>query len=58
MKWVGLVALAAAAFVAAITLGPAHVPLAELTQSEIVRSLRVPRGARTGKREASLAGVE
>ena len=43
MKWLGLGALAAAAFVAAIVLGPAHIPLAELTQSEIVRSLRVPR---------------
>jgi ABC-type Fe3+-siderophore transport system permease subunit len=43
VKWLGLGVLAVAAFVAAVTLGPAHIPLAELTQSEIVRSLRVPR---------------
>ena len=43
MKWAGLVALAVTAFVAAVVLGPAHVPLAELGSSEIVRSLRLPR---------------
>ncbi|MBI1967493.1 MAG: iron ABC transporter permease [Gemmatimonadetes bacterium] len=43
MKWAGLLGLAAVAFVLAVLLGPAHVPLAELAGSEIIRSLRVPR---------------
>lgn len=43
MKWLGLGVVAVAAFLAAVVLGPAHVPLAELTTSDIVRSLRLPR---------------
>lgn len=43
MKWLGLGLVAVAAFLAAVVLGPAHVPLAELTTSDIVRSLRLPR---------------
>lgn len=43
MKWLGLALVAAAAFVLAVVLGPAHVPLAEIATSDIVRSLRVPR---------------
>ena len=43
MRWLGLAAVAAVAFTLAVVLGPAHVPLAELTSSDIVRSLRVPR---------------
>lgn len=43
MRWLGLAAVAAVAFALAVVLGPAHVPLAELTSSDIVRSLRVPR---------------
>lgn len=43
MKWLGLALAATAAFVLAVVLGPAHVPLAELAASDIVRSLRLPR---------------
>jgi iron complex transport system permease protein len=43
VKWLGLALTATAAFVLAVVLGPAHVPLAELATSDIVRSLRVPR---------------
>src|SRR5438128_6581203 len=43
MKWRGLVGLALVALALAVLLGPAHVPLAELGTSEIVRNLRVPR---------------
>lgn len=43
MKWAALVGLALLAFVAAVTLGPAHVALGDLVASPIVRSLRVPR---------------
>ncbi|OLC05309.1 MAG: hypothetical protein AUH78_25235 [Gemmatimonadetes bacterium 13_1_40CM_4_69_8] len=43
MKWLGLVGLALVALALAVLLGPAHVPLAELGTSEIVRNLRVPR---------------
>lgn len=43
MRWLGLAAVAAVALALAVVLGPAHVPLAELTSSDIVRSLRVPR---------------
>lgn len=43
MKWAALLTLAALAFVLAVVLGPAHIALADLAGSEIVRSLRVPR---------------
>ena len=43
MRWFWLGVAAGAAFLAAVVLGPAHVPLAELTRSDIVRSLRLPR---------------
>ena len=43
MKWVGLAALAVFAFALAVLLGPAHVPVAELLRSPIVRELRLPR---------------
>ena len=43
MKWLWLGAAAAVAFGLAVLLGPAHVPLAELARSDIVRSLRLPR---------------
>src|SRR3989475_9026475 len=43
MKWLGLVGLALVALALAVLLGPAHVPLAELGTSQIVRNLRVPR---------------
>ena len=43
MKWHGLVGLTLVALALAVLLGPAHVPLAELGTSEIVRNLRVPR---------------
>jgi len=43
MKWLGLGLVALLAFVLAVTLGPAHVPLAQLARSDIVRSLRLPR---------------
>src|SRR5881394_2315115 len=42
-RWLGLAALVALALVSAVVLGPAHVALADLTSSAIVRSLRVPR---------------
>jgi iron complex transport system permease protein len=42
-RWLGLGALVAVALLSAVVLGPAHVALADLTSSEIVRSLRVPR---------------
>src|SRR5438046_620631 len=41
--WLGLGVAAAAAFVLAVVVGPAHVPLANLMTSDIVRSLRLPR---------------
>jgi ABC-type Fe3+-siderophore transport system permease subunit len=43
VKWFGLGAVAAAAFLAAVLLGPAHVPLAAVATSDIVRTLRLPR---------------
>src|SRR3989441_5237786 len=43
MKWLGLGLVAVAAFLGAVVLGPAHVPLAGLASSDIVRTLRVPR---------------
>ncbi|HYT05837.1 MAG TPA: iron ABC transporter permease [Gemmatimonadales bacterium] len=43
MKWLGLALVAAAAFLSAVVLGPAHVPLAQLATSDIVRTLRLPR---------------
>src|SRR5438093_685145 len=43
MRWLGLGVAAAAAFVVAVVVGPAHVPLAHLMPSDIVRSLRLPR---------------
>src|SRR5213596_1708942 len=43
MRWAGLTALAVLAFALAVLLGPAHVPLAELWRSPIVRDLRLPR---------------
>ena len=43
MKWLALGGIAALAFVAALVLGPAHIPLAGLATSEIVRTLRLPR---------------
>jgi iron complex transport system permease protein len=43
MRWVALGAAAALALVAGVVLGPAAVPLGELTRSDIVWSLRVPR---------------
>src|SRR6059058_5654786 len=43
MRWLGLGVAAAAAFVLAVVVGPAHVPLANLMTSDIVRSLRLPR---------------
>jgi ABC-type Fe3+-siderophore transport system permease subunit len=42
-RWLGLVALTVAALALAVVLGPAHVALADLTSSDIVRTLRVPR---------------
>ena len=42
-RWLGLAGLVALALVSAVVLGPAHVALGDLTSSEIVRSLRVPR---------------
>ncbi len=42
-RWLGLGALVVVALVGAVVLGPAHVALSDLTSSEIVRSLRVPR---------------
>jgi iron complex transport system permease protein len=43
MKWLGLALAASTALALAVVLGPAHVPLAELAGSDIVRSLRLPR---------------
>ncbi|HYK82712.1 MAG TPA: iron ABC transporter permease [Gemmatimonadales bacterium] len=43
MKWFALGLVALAALVTAVGLGPAHVPLAGLASSEIVRTLRLPR---------------
>lgn len=43
MKWSGLGLVAATAFVLALVLGPAEVPLTGLASSDIVRSLRLPR---------------
>ncbi len=43
MKWLALGAVAVAAFVGAVVLGPARIPLAGLASSEIVRTLRLPR---------------
>ena len=43
MKWLGLGLVAVAAFLGAVVLGPAHVPLAGLAASDIVRTLRLPR---------------
>src|SRR5213592_4172930 len=43
MKWAGLTALAVLAFGLAVLLGPAHVPVADLWRSPIVRDLRLPR---------------
>ncbi|MGH7671274.1 MAG: FecCD family ABC transporter permease [Gemmatimonadales bacterium] len=43
MKWVALGAATALALVASVVLGPAAVPLGELTRSDIVWSLRAPR---------------
>ena len=43
MRWLGLVVVVAGALALAVVLGPAHVPLADLTTSDVVRSLRLPR---------------
>ena len=43
MKWLALAGVALAALVLAVVLGPAHVPMAELSTSPIVRDLRAPR---------------
>lgn len=43
MKWGALACAALVAFALAVGLGPAHVPLAELGRSDIVRLLRLPR---------------
>jgi iron complex transport system permease protein len=43
MKWLAIGAFLAAALAAAIVLGPAHVPFAELARSPIVWDLRLPR---------------
>lgn len=43
MKWLGLGAVTVTALALAVTLGPAHVPLADLATSDLVRSLRLPR---------------
>jgi iron complex transport system permease protein len=43
VKWLALGLVATAALALAVVLGPAHVPLAELARSDIVRSLRLPR---------------
>src|SRR2546428_4737890 len=42
-RWLGLGLAVAIAFALAVLLGPAHVPLAQLPSSDIVRSLRLPR---------------
>jgi cobalamin transport system permease protein len=43
MRALGLGAVAVAALLLAVLVGPAHVPLADLATSDIVRSLRLPR---------------
>jgi iron complex transport system permease protein len=43
VRWLALAGLALAALALAVVSGPAHVPLAELARSPIVRDLRVPR---------------
>jgi len=43
MRWAALGAAAALALLASVTLGPAGIPLGELTQSDIVWNLRAPR---------------
>src|SRR5690242_21791755 len=43
MRWLGLMVVVVLAFALAVVLGPAHVSLADLTTSDVVRSLRVPR---------------
>ena len=43
MKWLGLGLVAAGALASAVLLGPAHVPLAGVFSSDIVRTLRLPR---------------
>ncbi len=43
LRWLALAGLALAALGLAVVLGPAHVSLADLWTSEIVRNLRVPR---------------
>ncbi len=43
MKWLWLGLVAVAAFLGGVVLGPAHVPLAGLATSDIVRTLRLPR---------------
>jgi iron complex transport system permease protein len=42
-KWAALCAAAVLALLAGVVVGPAHVPLSELTSSPIVRDLRLPR---------------
>ena len=42
-RWLGLGLAVALAFALAVLLGPAHIPLAQLASSDIVRSLRLPR---------------
>ncbi|HXH63605.1 MAG TPA: iron chelate uptake ABC transporter family permease subunit, partial [Gemmatimonadales bacterium] len=42
-KWLLLCAAAVLALLTGLAVGPAHVPLAELTSSPIVRDLRLPR---------------
>jgi len=44
MKWLGLGLVAALALLVAVALGPTHVPVAALATSDIVRSIRLPRG--------------
>jgi cobalamin transport system permease protein len=43
MRWAALATAAALALLASVTLGPAGIPLGELTQSDIVWNLRAPR---------------
>ncbi len=43
MKWLGIGAVLLLALLAAVGLGPSHIPLSELTRSSIVWDLRVPR---------------
>ncbi|HUL48512.1 MAG TPA: iron ABC transporter permease [Gemmatimonadales bacterium] len=44
MKWLGLGGVAVLALVLSVALGPTHVPLGALATSDIVRSIRLPRG--------------